>query len=576
MSLPADPVHLAREINHAKEKLKARRSRTEQIIQGFGGGMMLEKRDGEWVAESLIANHYYEYLSYVLPRIVSQDPRVRVRTPLDGKAALTAMASQAAVNQWIIDSRHRITAQQLCTDFLLGWGVAVLRLEDRSGDVDTDAKLWPQIDTLDTESAWWDMAARSYERKRFAGFSYAIDLDDLIEKAKADKTWNLSVIRGLATDTGLEEVRRDKGTPHRREVVVRECWVADLEVKDAPRYSNGGIVTMAQTGSGGSTPVKIREDRAFFGPPNGPLYLYDAYYVPGQSLGMSPCEAVVERVNELNRHLRQLSNDIASRKRVGIGKKTNVKDAETLQTVKHGHWALLEAGMKKDEFHEVELGGWTDNQVQAIAMLAQGLEKQSGLSDAQRGAVTGVGSPTEVAIANEAGGLRVSYLAQRFSDCDEHMLRGVLWYLMHSRGVRIKVDGAAIGKPEGVMANVEVRGGPERDMRFEDLHLSIERYTMERVSENQMRAQSTNLVQQTMMVAQAAPAISSFVDVEQLLDVVGDANNRPGWGKTIHPQRAIEMQERMQAQEEEAEMPNVDTPQARPPPLRAVGGGEAA
>lgn len=558
MTFPVRPDSLMREIDHAREMLKRRSEQVAEIVDGMAGRTSLKS------TTRLKENHYYEFASYALPRIVSQDPRVRVVSPHAGRGAIVAAGSTAACNQWITQTRHRVLAQRLCTDYLVGWGAACMRLEGRADD-DDDLYVSPVVDQLHRESAWWDVAAIAWERKRFSGYSYAIDKDDLIERGRKEKGWNRALLKDLPTDIGLDEVARDGRTPRRKEVVIREVWVADTNK----------IYTVAVGGTSRKPlAVQLREPMDFFGPPWGPIYLYDAYYVPGQPLGMGPMEAVAEHVEELNAHVEQLSRDVASRKRIGIGRKQDAGDADTIRGTMHGQVALL-ASFDPAWLKEYEFGGATPEQRNAILELRERLQRISGLGDVQRGAVTGVGSPTEVAIANEAGGLRISYLAQRFSDCDEQLLRGWLWYFLNSQHMRHQVHARDLGAPEDVDATVTITGGPEKGMDHNDFSLSIERYTMERTSEAAMQRQAMSLVQQTLAVLQAAPMISQFGDVGVLLDVLGEANNRPGWGQIVNGDIAAKQGAMQQAA---AQAGPGDQPQAEPQtaPQRALAGVQAA
>lgn len=560
MTFPVRPDALMREVDHAREMLKVRADFVADIVNGMAGRTSLRSRD------RLKENHYYEYISYALPRIVSQDPRVAVTSSNAGRGAIVAAGSTVACNDWIKKTRHRVFAQRMCTDFLTGWGAACMRLEGRADD-DDDLFVSPVLHQLHRDSAWWDVAATAWELKRFSGYSRAIDKNDLIELAKQGNGWNLDVVRGLPTDAGLEEVGRDEKTPRRNEVVLREVWVADVNK----------IFTVALGGTSRQpAAVMPREPIDFFGPPWGPIYFYDAYYVPGQPLGMGPCEAVSEHVDELNAHVDQLTRDTRSRKKILIGLKTDANDASTIAGTPHGQVALL-AAYKPDTLKEYEYGGATTEQRNAILELRERLQRISGLGDVQRGAVTGVGSPTEVAIANEAGGLRISYLAQRFSDCDEQVLRGWLWYFLNSRAMKHRVPARELGAPEDVDATVTITGGPEPGMTHEDFNLSIERYTMERRSEGSMQRQALGLVNQTLAILTAAPQIARYGDVRALLDLVGEANNRPGWGEIINGDIAAR-QGALQQAADQAQEPQ-DAEQEGAPmqaPQRALQGATAA
>ena len=542
MTIPITADHLRREIDHARAKLLTRVKKVQdEIVSGFAGLLTMDAKDAGH--RRLIENHYYEYISYVLPRIISNDPKVRVKSTRAGQGKAIAAANEAGVNQWIVDSKHRWLCQRVCTDFLTGWGGVLLRLDHASGatDDDDDPRLWPVAEHLDRASMWWDISANSFETKRFSGYSYAIDLEELIEKSRTEAGWDRGIVRDLPVDAGLDEIGRDQHTPRRREVVLREIWVPDYQLPNAPEHSNGTIFTLAVAGTS-SKPLGVfpRAPKPFFGPSWGPIYLYDAYYIPGQSLGMSPCEAVIEQVNELNRHAEALSRATARRKRIGVGDARYERNVDTLRTAIDGDFVLID-GFDKQHMIDMELGGATSEQRQAILELRERLQRTSGLSDAMRGAVTGIGSPTENAIASEASGTRIGHLVQRFADCDERVLQGVMWYLMHTRAMRVNVSGQALGFTEDQDVEVAIQGGPDGGFTFDDFSLNIERYTMERQSEAVMQRRVVGMLQAAMPLIQAAPQIASYADVTQLLDTVGESFGRPNLGKLINADEAVKM-----------------------------------
>lgn len=535
MTLRHEPHHLRSEVNHARDLLKKRRIIARRVIDGYAGRLVLDEKN---VPLRLIENHYYEFVGYVAPKIVDDDPVVDITSTVVGKGDFVAAFSQAVINRWIIDSEHRQFCARMIVDALLGWGVAMLRLEHRAGqsDDEEDPRSVPVLDDLDSESAWWDMSSRSWGTKRFSGFSYAIDQDDLLERAGSEKGWNKALVRALPTDTGLDEVGRSDAAPHRREVILREMWIPDWRLPTAGEHTNGTIVTLGVSGSS-ANPVAVfpRAPQPFFGPPWGPLYLYDLHRVPGQSLGMSPCEAVIEQVEELNRHANALSRSTSRRKKIGLADSRYAKDADTIRDASDGEVKIID-GFDTKTFMELELAGATPEQRAAIIELRERLDRVAGLSDAQRSAVTGIGSPTEVSIANESSGTRVGGLAAKFLDDDEQALKGALWYFLHERSMVSKLRAEEMGGPANMQ--VEVRGGPTEGLAFDDFSLRVNRLSMKRVSEATKMQRGQQLMQMAATFGQLAPMVAPFMDIEELAKIAGKLVGVPEFGKLIHAQKA--------------------------------------
>jgi hypothetical protein len=546
---------LNEEATNARERLKHRVADMRRIVEGMAGRAS-SRDDGTY--QRLVENHYHQFTSLVVPRMVSGDPRVKIRTPRGGEAKAKALAGELGVNEWIRQTQHRTLAQRLATDCCLGWGAAVLHLERRTSfdDDDDDPVAWPILTRLDQGDAWWDPLATSWQRKAFAGYHYATTVDDLLIRAGTEKGWNRAAIRALPLDAGIEDLDRPHDAPHRGEVVVREMWTP-YRLPNAPKNTNGTIFTMSHASG-----VFLREPMPFFGPPWGPIYLYDVYYVPGQALGMAPCGAVMAQVEELNEQARRLSTSIAKRKKVLLGKKASEQDNATLNALFDGGHALFDH-FDNNTFEEFEYGGPSAEQIQNVEILRNILDRASGLDDAGRGATPSDVTATAVATANASTGVRTGYIAQRFADCDEQALRGVLWYLCHSRALKIYVDPDQMGADEAMQergidpAQVEVaiRGGEDEGMSFDDYHLTLDRYSMERVSEGLMQQRALQWVQAKLNLYSVAPQISSFADVGLLDKTLDEAFNRDSGGNMIDAQKAADYATRQEQLAQQAEQP---------------------
>lgn len=553
-----DALHLHAECVNARKQLQARRADLAHIVEGMAGRAS-QRNDGS--VQRLIENHYHQYVALVVPRMVSGDPRAKVTTPRGGMAKLKALFGELGVNEWIRQTQHRSMCQRLATDAALGWGLGLMSLEKRSsfGEDDDDPSAWVSFDRLDQGDGWWDPLATSWQKKAFAGYHYATTRDELLERARNEPGWNAAKIKSLPLDTGLEEIDRPKDAPRRGEIVLREMWVSGFRLPNAPKDSNGTIFTLGVSLTGGEF---VREPQPFFGPGWGPLYLYDIYYVPGQALGMSPCEAVMAQVEEFNTQANKLSMAIAARKKFLLGKKMDVEDVKTILEARDGGAALM-LGYANDLFKEAEIGGPSPAQVASIDTLADRLYRNSGLDDAARGLAQDPGvTATATATASASSGMRTGYVAQRFADCDEQVLRGVHWYLCHSRAIKIHIDPEEMGiTPEfleernidpKLLMQMEAtfRGGPDEGYKYEDFHLSLDRYSMERVSEGLMQQRTIQWAQMQMQLAQLAPAIASYTDVRQLSKAIDDAFNRSSAGDVIDPDKAAEMAGKMAMQQE--------------------------
>lgn len=552
------------EIDYARSKLKGRRDDMRAIIEGMAGRTFIGK--GSHSANRLIHNHYHQYTSLIVPRMCSGDPKVRVDTPRANEAKIASLGGEAYVNEWIRQTQHRIFCQKMATACSLGWGMALLHLDRRSGfdDDDDDPIAWPVLTELDQSDAWFDTLANSWEAKKFSGYDYSIDHREVIARSEREPDWYKSAVRRLPVDIDEQE-GKPTDAPRRGEVRIREFWMPGFKLPHAPQNTNGTIFTLGVTGAGGGSAF-LRPPRPFFGPPWGPIYLYDIYYVPGQPLGMAPCEAVQAQVDEVNMHAQALSASTRARKKIGVANLMDKSDAELIRTTVEGGIALLTGSSQQsinDIIKEIQLGGGTAEQRQGLAEALATLERNSSLDDAGRGRADPNVTATATAQAGETQGIRTGYVSQRFGDCDAQALRGVLWYVIHSRSLRMHIRPEELGitpeflkgkglPPEAVhQVEVEIRGGSNRGLSFDDYTLSLDRYSMERVSEGLMQQRALQLGELTLKYAQIAPMIAPFTDVRLVMNKIGDAFNQPDYGQVISPEKAAEFAGKMAMQQQQ-------------------------
>ena len=117
----------------------------------------------------------------------------------------------------------------------------------------------------------------------------------------------------------------------------------------------------------------------------------------------------------------------------------------------------------------------------------------------------------------------------------------------------------ALGHPGPLEANPVFQGGV-RMPGWEDLEVSVDAYSMERVSESLVQKRAMELLQITTSVAQGMVAMP-FVKWREILSVVGDALNVPHLAELIDQNAIAQMQQQqqqMQAAEAQAPRPASD------------------
>ena len=101
--LSTEPKDLYMEIEAAEELRAKHLASIGSQIEKYHGPFYKEGHYGSYAAE----NHYYEYISLIVPRLVFDNPRVRVGTRRPGTQDMVAQAIRLGLNRWIRDTNLR-------------------------------------------------------------------------------------------------------------------------------------------------------------------------------------------------------------------------------------------------------------------------------------------------------------------------------------------------------------------------------------------------------------------------------------------------------------------------------------
>lgn len=555
--------------NYREKHLRSHQNRTDRYCGPAYAGEAVS--DGNYDPE----NHEFEYLSLIVPKIAYDNPRVKVTSQRTGSQREVASALQMGLNRWIRDVNLRKCLTRVCTDMLLGWGcLMVVQEEDKEGQrsVQNLAKQMqlpgdvgpvyrPKVHRISPFRLFWDPMALDITETRFIGHEWIQDKEDLLETARTnpDQGWDYAAISGLTEDTGLSDFHKEKyqgkdTAPTRGEIIGIDFYVPGYQIEGEPGPEegyNGAIFTLAISG-GNKGMVEIRKPRMFYGPPWGPYSFFGAYYVPDQTAPLAPTVAINTQVRTLNLHARAVDQAAGSRKRVAFVAKGDTSLKNAVKEAKDGEVVLVNTEELNNNLKEVELGGVTPAALQGLQIERERRDRIAGMSDAMRGNVSGAGTATENAIADEAGSFRMAFLKQQFSDATTQLLRTVAWYLYKDDRVVFPLGDEAHqkGLPEGTDAGSPqepwFQGGIEGDgsgASFRDLDLEIEAYSMERTSESvQMKRgmEVTQIVTQLLPAAMQAP-----VNLQELMNFLGDVTNIPDLAKIINLPAAAQMQAAM-------------------------------
>lgn len=549
--LKLDLHSMMREVEAAEDFRDQHLSEWRRLIERFHGPAY-RAIDGH---EDDPENFVHEYVALLLPRIVHDSPKVRVKSARPVTQSMTAGLLQIGVNRWCKMTKVRNTLERIATDMLLGYGVGMVVNEPRKGyrEIDGGEPFLPRLYRISPDRFFIDPAATNVEDARYMGHCWVIDRDDLLAQAENEDGWDSEVINRVADNSGIDEVREGysgkRDIPDRKEMVVYEVFVPEVRDDDIEEIDealgtqafSGTIYTMikGQSADGKKSDAGfVRKPRPYYGPRTGPYTMYGAYTVPDDPYPLSPIIALVPQMDDVNHHLRSMRYSASAYKRIIAVDSRNAKLAQDIRD-KDDLYVVLADGIDPSQIVPMEIGGITPQQVQYSSMAQDRLDRVSGVHDAMRGNITGQPTATEISVAESSSGLRMAHLKRQFQESVNETMRNVAWFLFHDRKVVFPLgeDGIAImGEPEPMFSASAMVGV------FDDLDLDIDAMSMERVSDMVLQKRAMEMLQLISTMSQQILA-APHVKWNEVMSMVGDAMNIPNFADLIDQQKVMQMQQ---------------------------------
>lgn len=500
-------------------------------------------------------NFAYELVSWMVPQMVDDNPKVRAKSARGETQQEAAQALGAALNRWVRDTRMREDLIPVATDMMLCWGAVIVTEEESSRSVppsiwgatssnpDPSAEaqpMWPVMTRIPPHRFFQDHAE---EVPRYIGHVWIRDKDDLLALAETDPTWNKGAIERLATAEDVEDPnRKGKNIPNRNEVMAYEVWIPEIVLDSFPGGDgeptpeegyNGTIFTLSVRESHDGVRVDadyIREPRPFYGPRWGPYTLFGVHNNPDDPYPFSPVMAVKAQADELNRMGKAMTRSAESYKRLGVFNSKDAALARAVKTAEHDSLLGVEGYDPKNGIDNMEVGGLTDQMIGWRNDRRELLDRVSGFTDMQRGAIGTGTTATQATIADSNSAIRTGFIQVQFRNAVEKVLRSVAWYMYHDDQILFPLapeDMPGMGFEPGM--DVWYQGGdhdPESGATFDDLELEIEAYSMQRTNEGIRQVRLGDFFERLMMtfpwMAQAPNA--PWADMWSLY---GEAMNMP-------------------------------------------------
>jgi len=498
-------------------------------------------------------NHEFEFVVNILPAVLASNPAVSVksRRPVVQRELTEAM--QHGLNRWVHDVDLRGKFEAVVYDAAFKFGVMLVTMEPVPGHEHKEVPpLRPALKRISPRMFFIDPQANGPDDARFMGHVFLRDRDDLLNAKNPDGSDKFikSKVEQLAADAETADI-------------ISDVFIEDMEIRVPRNQVVGAEIFVKEKGmiyTLGFASIKdkekrtadfIRKPRKFFGhPKNGPYVPVGFYLVPDQVYPLSPLCVTAEAVQEANAHSEQITRQASRARNILLVDGTNAGMIEAVKNYDDGTIASI-PNFDRNAFAEVNLGGPDLGQIDYLERLRQRIDRRSGLTDIQRGQISGDATATEAQLAAAASSGRVRFMQQQIRRAVQRVLENAAWLMFNSESVVFPVSEERAEKLVFEMTDLgpqmRVHGGePEADrtfyggiqpgqenFNFFDLELEIDPYSMEQVDEAVLQKR---MEMATATVASFAPMMLQypFVNWPELLDDYFQALNIPDGRKYIN------------------------------------------
>jgi len=566
--LDVSAKNLYEEVCSAERFRDAHLSRVPSMVENYVGDSYRTDLNGQWSE-----NNYYEFIRLTTGKIIFDNPKTRVKTRRPATQRLVAQAMQYGLNRWVRDVKLRRLLKRVYAAQCFCYSVVQTVIEPQPWMDPRKASMphWPQCYVIESDRFGFDPLCTWFGAARYSFHKFVRDKEDLLDEAEMhpEMGWNTDAINAIGADSGIENLKRggssDRQSLTRKEIVLYDVWVPEMETGDPQMGFHGTIYTIAASPSSdrnGGDYGYIREPRPYYGPRWGPYTLFGVYPVPGDPYPLAPFVATRPQSQDMNDVARSTNKAINEYKRLVLCSAENPDLAMKLK--KPDNLVLTVKGFNKDQVEVIEIGGVTEQHLKQLEiMLARG-DRNIGISQTQQGKVTGA-TATEIAEVGAAASDSLSYIKQEFTDAVVQVLDSAGWALYHDDRIEFPLGedaAAALVDPMTGQSMVEpwFAGGSHLDdsgAKYDDLELEIEPYSMERMNEALMRAQYAEMMELAIASAAVIPT-APFFDWKKLFDKGGEVMNDPTFGEFYNAETANVMQ-MMTAQQQVMEQKETGT-----------------
>lgn len=458
-----------------------------------------------------------------------------------------------AFQSWCNDETEAIGLQQTLERVLRGalTGIGMARIGVCYPDEHGLYEEWdrrptlPFIDAIDLEDLVLDMKVKVWEQMSFVGHRFGAPLYLVRQNQLYDEEARLQLKgqRNRATNPGGDSKINTLSTgsgdaPEDLDEMV-ELWELYL-----PRRRQ--LVTLASDGDDSMSFHTLRV-ADWTGPPSGPYLPLVFEEMPGNMMPAAPAASMLDLHQLANRVFNKLSRQVDRQKMIVIYNGSAADDADRVDKTPDGKSCRVD---NVDKFKEIRYGGADPASAQLFLALKDMISYFGGSLDVISG--RGAQSPTATQDQQilQTAGVQVAAMQTRLQLFARQVLRQLGWYWWQDPFRTYHVNMPLPGMPS-ISADYEM-GPEERQVRFEDLGIDVDAYSLLPKSPDQVAQQLMMfMTQQVLPLGQQLMMEGKSVSVSRYFDIMAQLLHMPELREILQemaPQQMMEQQPMMEEQ----------------------------
>lgn len=577
MALSQEADDWALELRQAEIAARKHHEPIRRIVEWYGTKWYRNDIETEPSPDNVI----FSWVHYMRSQL-SNAPKACVDANWESVHEQIAKFMEAGLLRW--GATFPLSANfDLCVrDALFGYGVMSCGIEE-FGDVQGQIggrrqTLRPYLTHIPMDEWGCDPRCEHLKDARFQYRTYEIDLDSLAGMRGADPE-AIKSISDSYDPTGSSEADRTGvnklATGTRKRIRIYDIWQPEMKT----------IARMAATVKGEPMSTWLMPPQKWWGPTRGPFMVLGFDTVPGDPYPCSPIQPTIQQIIRYNEHLTAETKEAGTIKRFIAVDAANTEAADAIEKVENGQVAKI-PNLANGAAQQMEMGGVSKDRMLHTDRLKDRLDKNLAMGDSQQG-VSNNDTATANNIANGNAQTLLTAMRGAINEFSREAFTAVGWYLFYDANVsmRVSIDqqqtdpmtGATTMTPVNGEFIGGVEGGwyqgeflpPMTDISWEDDFSIIVDPESTTYATDQQRQQDAMLLFQVGQTAFTMLTQMPGVNVEFIVDTIGESMNRRGLYSKLIDESLIAMNRMQNPQLTQDAVP----PGASPAVAHAMGGG---